>query len=253
MSTRDEVLDKIRQTLNNPALRFPAYNSPPLTNAERMTVTTASGEFLQLAERFGAELEALHGTFEIVESPAVARMACIRTVQQWMQQEQEGRKGMVLETGQEQSLLGWNADCLPVPGLADAFADMGIQLVAPEDLTTPESREEVRMIRYGITGVEAAIASTGSMLMLSSSSGVSRSASLLPYSHVVLIPFDRLYATVESWLAEKRQTGKLIDLMCDNANISMITGPSKSADIEGNLTLGVHGPRHVHAILFDEG
>ena len=252
MSTRDEILEKIRQPLREPTLRFPALNAPPLTSEERMTVTEARGEFLQLAQRFGEELKALQGSFEIVDSPSAARMACIRTIQQWMQEEVDERKGLALQTGQEHSVLAWEPAQLPILGLAESFADMKIQLVAPDDLTTPESRDAIRLIRYGLTGVEAALASTGSMLMLSSAAGTSRSASLLPYRHLALIPFDRLYPTMESWVADKRQTGKLVDLLRNNANISMITGPSKSADIEGNLTLGVHGPRYIHAILFDE-
>ncbi|MCB0161848.1 MAG: LUD domain-containing protein, partial [Caldilineaceae bacterium] len=82
--------------------------------------------------------------------------------------------------------------------------------------------------------------------------GRNRAASLLPIRHIALIPTSRLYPTMEAWLAELRADGRLVDTLRQSANWSMITGPSKSADIGGELTLGVHGPKFVHAILFDD-
>jgi L-lactate dehydrogenase complex protein LldG len=148
-------------------------------------------------------------------------------------------------------VLGWAPDCLPVEGLAEALADIGWQLIAPHRLTSPEALANVRWIRFGVTGVNAALAATGSMLMIAGP-GQSRSASLLPFRHLALIPFSRLYPTLEAWLAERRAAGELEWLLRSRANWNLITGPSKSADIEMNLTLGVHGPRYVHAILFDD-
>lgn len=251
MSARDAILSRLRATLAQPELRFPPADPEPLTAATRMTVIRAEGGAMALARRFGQELTALHGSYEVTETPTEARLTLINRILEWMERDAAAQKGAVIKTGQERSILSWNPDALPVSGLDDAFSDMGLALVSPADLRGSESREAVRSIRYGISGVEAAFAGSASMLV-KTAPGMSRSASLLPFYHIGLIPFSRLYPTVEDWLAEQREAGSLIDLLRTHANLTLITGPSKSADIEMNLTLGVHGPKFVHVILFPD-
>ena len=248
---REEILGKLRASLARTDLRFPPLLTPMLTNETRMTVTRADGGMEELAERFGAELTALHGTFEVVETATEARLALINRIMAWMELEASERKGAVITTGQERSVLGWTASNLPIENVDTALADLGLTLVAPTDLRTAESRDKVRHIRIGVTGAEAAFAATGSMLMFAGP-GTNRAASLLPFRHIALIPFSCLYRNFEEWLAEKREAGTLVDTFRNHANLSIISGPSKSADIEMNLTLGVHGPKFVHAILFDD-
>jgi L-lactate dehydrogenase complex protein LldG len=248
---REAVLKRMRTILSRPDLRFPPQQTEPLTRETRMVVTDAPGGYEELAQRFGEELETLHGTYAICETEAEARLALINRLMMWIDEERKERKGAVVVTGQEQSVLAWDPDLLPIAGIGPALADLGLKLVAPTDLRNGEQRDQVRHIRYGITGVEAAMASTGSMLVLSGK-GTNRAASLLPFRHIALIPFSRLYRTMEEWLAEQRAAGTLADLFQTRANLTLISGPSKSADIEMALTLGVHGPKFVHAILFDD-
>jgi L-lactate dehydrogenase complex protein LldG len=249
MTARDEILNRLSITLARPDLRFPPPQTHPLTAATRLTVTEASGDKLALAQRFGAELIKLYGSYQIVESMAEARMALISRLLLWQEEEEQGRKGQRLVTQQEKSILSWAPDRLPVTAVDDALKDMGFQVVTPTNLRSAESREAIRFIRYGITGVEAAFATTGSLLVTSGPE-TNRVASLLPFRHIALIPLERLYPTVESWLQEQRAAGTLVDFLRQHANVALISGPSKSANIEMNLTLGVHGPKFVHAILF---
>ena len=251
MSARDDILTRLRDTLRRADLPFPPANPRPLSATERMTVTGAEGDGLDLAARFGRELEQLHGTYEVVESMAEARMALMSRLLAWAAEAEASRRGPRRETGQERTVLAWAPDQLPVTGVADALTDMEFGFVAPDSVLTADERERVRHIRYGVTGVTAAFASTGSMMMVAGP-GRNRTASLLPIRHIALIPTSRLYPTMEAWLAELRADGRLVDALRQSANWSMITGPSKSADIGGELTLGVHGPKFVHAILFDD-
>ncbi len=251
MPSRDKILHRLRAILARDDLRFPPQDPEPLGDETRMAVTQARGGGPELAARFRQELTKLHGSCDVVSSPAEARLGLINRLIAWQKEESEAAKGARLQTGQEKQVLGWGPDALPIDHLAESLADMGFELVTPATLESPESRESVRHIRFGLTGVEAAFAATGSMLLLS---GPQRplTASLLPARHVALIPITRLYPTIEVWLAERREKD-LATLLRAHANLTLITGPSRSADIEMQLTLGVHGPRHVHAIIFDDG
>lgn len=252
MSARDEILSRLTATLARHDLAFPPHDARPLARDERMTVTSGPTAPMDLAQRFGEELEALHGSYEIVATVPGARMACVNRIMSWIDKEKSERRGMALKTGQEMDVLGWHPEQLALPGIEEVLEDVGLRLVTPESVDSAEDRDAIRLIRFGITGVEAAFASTGSMMMASSEAGANRIASLMPFRHLALIPFSKLYPTPEAWMAELRQFGNFTDWIRSHANLSMITGPSKSADLEGNLTLGVHGPKFVHAVLFDD-
>jgi len=123
-------------------------------------------------------------------------------------------------------------------------------------IESPAERQAMRDLiaaaDVGVTGVDLAVAETGSLVLLSGS-GRPRSTSLLPPYHVAV--FDRT-ALVES-LA---QVGVFLEAWHDGDSeawrggvINVITGPSRTADIELTLTRGVHGPKEVHAIFVEGG
>jgi L-lactate dehydrogenase complex protein LldG len=251
MSSRDEILNKLRDNLSRYDLRFPPENPLPLPPDARMEVTHAEGDRWALARRFGAELRKLHGSYDLLETAAEARLATIAQLMTWMEEDRAQRRTKEREQESDWDVLMWDPEVLPIPGLAPSLTDIGFHMIIPDDLHDKAVRERIHPIRAGLTGVDAAFASTGSML-LTSGPGKSRAASLTPLRHLALIPLSKLYSTIEEWMAKARKQGELTRLLRDNANAVLITGPSKSADIEMNLTLGVHGPQVVHAILFDD-
>ncbi|MGL4650698.1 MAG: LUD domain-containing protein, partial [Caldilineaceae bacterium] len=185
MAARDQILNRLRTTLARTDLRFPPQDPEPLTHTTRMAVTHAAGGAPELASRFVAELAKLHGTAEVVESPAEARLALITRLQIWHKEEEAAVKGVRLTTGQERMVLGWDPKAMPLESVRDALGDMGFELVTPATLASPESREAVRHIRYGVTSAQAAFAATSSLL-LAHGPLTSRLASLLPFRHIAL-------------------------------------------------------------------
>jgi L-lactate dehydrogenase complex protein LldG len=91
----------------------------------------------------------------------------------------------------------------------------------------------------GVTEVHAALAETGT-LVLHAAAGHGRGLSLVPPTHIALLrASDILPDMLDYWARPRPETSSRV----------FITGPSKTADIEGELIEGVHGPAAVHVIL----
>ncbi|MBI4756431.1 MAG: lactate utilization protein C [Betaproteobacteria bacterium] len=95
----------------------------------------------------------------------------------------------------------------------------------------------------GITGAFCAIADTGTLMLLSGAD-TPAAASLLPETHVAVVPRARLVAHMEdAWRLLRAEAGRL------PRAVNFVSGPSRTADIEQTVTLGAHGPYRVHVVL----
>lgn len=104
------------------------------------------------------------------------------------------------------------------------------------------ARERQAQAELGLTGCDAAIAETGSLAMLSAK-GKSRAVSLLPPVHVAVVrPADLCFSMADFFRIHA-------DRLAATASCTFITGPSRTADIELTLTLGVHGPGKVIVVI----
>ncbi len=159
-------------------------------------------------ERFEQELKAAGAEFVLFkEDELIERiMACLN------------QRGIT-------SLSAWAGEYLP-SGLLEELTIRGITI----------SHQPDAAVRAGMTGISAAIAETGSLL-LCGGPGRPLSISLLPEVHIVIMDVQDICddLTHVMQMDELRQSSTAV----------LVTGPSRTADIEMTLTIGVHGPREV--------
>lgn len=101
--------------------------------------------------------------------------------------------------------------------------------------------------QVSLTVAFAGIAETGTLVLYAAPENPT-SLNFLPETNVVVLPRSRLtgdYETTWHWLREK--FGDTLPRV-----VNWITGPSRTADIEQTLQLGIHGPRRLHIIIVDE-
>ena len=240
MTTRAEFLGRVRTEMAKTRGLFPATPSPrpaiPREAAETVRRQLAE-RWPQALERFRAEFERVAGVFHrvpsLVEAPALlARIAAV--------------KGAREVVGWEAGALGWDLSAALTPlGLTVRSAPGG-----DGDAERLRHREEAARAPLGVTGVDWALAETGT-LIIASGPGRPRSTSLLPETHVAVFGPGHLVESLE-------QVGLLLEALhadggaaVRGGTIAFITGPSRTADIELTLTRGVHGPKEVHAVFVD--
>ena len=108
------------------------------------------------------------------------------------------------------------------------------------------SETDLTTVDIGITGADFAIAETGTLVLLSGPKQP-RLTSLLPPVHIAILKRENIVANIHVLFERLGEFYESYDKLC--SCISFITGPSRTADIELNLTLGVHGPGRAIVII----
>jgi L-lactate dehydrogenase complex protein LldG len=151
--------------------------------------------------------------------------------------------GLVRESAARRVLLG-RGPVVDNLALESAMHAAGVQVRVTDAAGTPD-RETLFQADVGISGVDFLIAETGS-LVLSSAPDQPRSVSLLPLVHIAVAGREQLLPDLFDLFC--RPAGERISLP---SGLVLITGPSKTGDIELRLVTGVHGPGVVHVVLID--
>jgi L-lactate utilization protein LutC len=175
--------------------------------------------------RFRDELTAAGGQFHRVAGPAEAADTVL---------------ALAHARGVQRVLLG-RESVLESLRLAAAFRASGVQCLRVDTLSDETARDAFFAADLGVSGVDYLIAETGSMIFRSRPDQP-RSLSLLPPIHIAVARRDQLLADLFD----------LFEVCGDPPScLTVITGPSKTGDIELRLVTGVHGPGEVHVVLLD--
>jgi L-lactate dehydrogenase complex protein LldG len=243
MSTKAEFLARIRREMaKTPGLFAAAPAERPAEPGRRLELLRRelSERRPQMLERFRAEFERVAGVFH-----RVARASDVASTLERICRERDARR-----------VVAWPSEELGVaiaPGLGTAGITVeSMPRAAVADAERTRLRRIVAAADLGVTGADLVVAETGTLVLMSAA-GRPRSTSLLPPCHVAVFDgtalvesLDQLGVALEAWHegAPPAERG---------AMITLITGPSRTADIELTLTRGVHGPKEIHAIFVDGG
>jgi iron-sulfur cluster protein len=104
----------------------------------------------------------------------------------------------------------------------------------------------------GISGANMAIAETGTIVLVTNEGNADLTTTLPPV-HIALFGMDKLVATLDDAVSMLRMLPRSGTGQVMTSYVNWITGPSRSADIEQSLTIGVHGPREMHCVIVDNG
>ena len=130
------------------------------------------------------------------------------------------------------------------------LAAHGFSVFAPGAVSLDHEQVVARLAvcGVGLTAADYAIAETGT-IVLSSDEQNALLVSLLPPVHIALVRSSQIAASLDEVINKvgKERTGR----MDPTRSVTLITGPSRTSDVELVLSIGVHGPKELHVIIVD--
>jgi L-lactate dehydrogenase complex protein LldG len=224
MTTREETLTRIRHSLQSGVLPDAVNRLERVTPFPEVDHATLLNSFVREAQAAGSEVyqPATHDDlFEVLTD-------------------------LVKQAGQP--AITWADEDLPIKDIREVLLRADVTRHVPDIARDPVQRRQqwhdLDAVRVGITGALGGLADTGSIIVASGQHR-SRAASLLPETHIALLPSDRLYPTMQAFFATQSPQALTEQI----SNLTFITGPSRTADIEMIITRGVHGPKRLCIVL----
>ena len=181
---------------------------------------------LSLTELFKASLEAVDGHCVVVRSESEVVAALAEIIRRLQGTKLQARRIAISD-----------AD-----GIGELVRRSGVEV---EEIAVTPSASDVFRFDVGISRAQVGIAETGTLL-LDSSRERHRLVSLVPPVHIALLDASQIVGTLGEALSLLRQTDQVSPI------VTLVTGPSRTADIELTLAIGVHGPQELFVIV-DEG
>ncbi len=217
MSERGAILARVREALRVPGGPPPASARPPERLRPFLPPGGASPK--DRIERFRVQSEELRTEFRLVDGEAGLE-AALRGLR---------------ESG------GWKRVASHRGELTDrACRTLGIPVLLTD---TGYDANDLESCDAGLTECDALVAQTGSVLLTSRSAG-GRALSVLPPHHVVLARREQLVGDLlEAYALLKQRYAADYPSM-----ISLVTGPSRTGDIERIIVLGAHGPKRLSVL-----
>jgi len=146
----------------------------------------------------------------------------------------------IIKEKELKSFAIWESQFLKEINLKQDFKDTGLKLI------TAKNKNRMANADIGITEVDYAIADTGTLVLLTDKNQP-RSVSLLPPIHVAIVRPANLVRNIKDlFIILKSRLQNSEDI---TSCMTFITGPSRTADIELSLTLGVHGPKELYVVI----
>jgi L-lactate dehydrogenase complex protein LldG len=222
---QDGVLDDVRQALGRSASVAPLPLDPFIE-------PTVQVDLAELIARFTAEATAVRAQVYRVSDKLqfVAQIAEICAAFQ----------------GQEIALSG--AEIFADMDFTSALVAQGFSTFVPGETDHEKLLARLANCEVGLTAADYAIAETGT-LVLSSDEPNALLVSLLPPVHIALVRSSQIATSLDEVISKlsKERIGRVDP----SRSITLITGPSRTSDVELVLSIGVHGPKELHVIILD--
>jgi L-lactate dehydrogenase complex protein LldG len=145
---------------------------------------------------------------------------------------------------------------VPKENVAKLFSKvMGKEVLPDIELEVAAAREFLRQrfvdADIGISGANIVSADTGSLLLIENEGNV-RLATGLPSVHIAIVGIEKLVATLAESFKVAEVTWRYAGYAVPSY-VNLISGPSKTGDIEKTTTYGAHGPKEMHVVFVDNG